>query len=189
MRMRSSTRRTRSTTRGTALRLALSTALLAAAQACYTYVPIDSQAPAASGRYVEMDITDRGRIGLGDRFGAGVRKINGTVVTQEGNAVVLAVDLVTNIDGELNRWSGDTARVNREFVGYMSERRLSTSKTALLVGAAAAVVVATTASGLIGGGSESDDEPTGPPSQSNRIPNRPHFSRDIQFRLWRIYVR
>lgn len=157
-------------------------------QACYSYMPIDSQAPAPSGRYVEMQITDRGRVGLGDRFGPGVRQINGTVVGQQNNELVLSVDRITNIDGEMGRWSGDTTRIEREFIGSMTERRVSASRTALLVAAAGAAIYATAASGLLGGGKDQADEPTGPINQSNRIPLRPHYSGDIQVRLWRIFV-
>jgi len=164
-------------------------AILSLAQACYSYVPIDSQAPVPpSGRYVEMQITDRGRVGLGDRFGAGVRQINGTVVGQQDNKLVLSVDRISNIDGEIGRWSGDTTRIERDFIGSMTERRVSASRTALLVIAAGAAVYATAASGLIGGGKDKEEEPTGPINQSNRIPVRPHFSGDIQLRLWRIFL-
>lgn len=160
-----------------------------AVQACYSYMPIDSQAPTLpSGRYVEMQITDRGRVGLGQRFGPGVRQINGTVVGQQDNELVLSVDRITNIDGEMGRWSGDTTRIERDFIGSMTERRISTSKTVLLAAAAGAAIYATAASGLLGGGKDPGDEPTGPINQSNRIPLRPHFSGDIQLRLWRIFV-
>jgi len=58
----------------------------------------------------------------------------------------------------------------------------------LLVIAAGAAVYVTAASGLIGGGKDKEEEPTGPINQSNRIPVRPHFSGDIQLRLWRIFL-
>jgi hypothetical protein len=167
----------------------MSAILSLATQACYSYMPIDSQAPTLpSGRYVEMQITDRGRVGLGERFGSGVRQINGTVVGQQNNELVLSVDHITNIDGEIGRWSGDTTRIEREFIGSMTERRVSASKTALLVAAAGAAIYATAASGLLGGGGDKQDEPTGPINQSNRIPLRPHYSGDLQLRLWRIFV-
>ena len=160
-----------------------------ALQACYTYVPVNSQAAApASGHYVELEITDRGRVGLGERFGAGVRQISGTLVTQQGGDLVLSVDRISNIDGAMDRWSGDTTRIDRDFVGRMTERRVSAGRTALLAVAAAAAIYATASSGLLGGGKDSNDEPTGPINQSNRVPTRPHFSRDLQFRLWRISV-
>lgn len=160
-----------------------------AVQSCYSYVAIDSQAPTLpSGRYVEMQITDRGRVGLGERFGPGIRQINGTIVGQQNNELVLSVDRITNIDGEMGRWSGDTTRIERDFIGSMTERRMSASKTALLAATAGAAIYLTAASGLLGGGKDPGDEPAGPINQSNRIPLRPHYSGDLQLRLWRIFV-
>jgi hypothetical protein len=70
----------------------------------------------------------------------------------------------------------------------MTERRVSASRTALLAAAAGAAVYLTAASGLLGGGKDKNEEPTGPINQSNRIPLRPHYSGDVQLRLWRIFV-
>jgi hypothetical protein len=169
--------------------LTMLAAIVPALQACYAYVPVSSQEAApATGRYVELQITDRGRVGLGPRFGAGVRQMSGTLVTQQGSDLVLSVDRISNIDGEIAQWSGDTARIDRDFVATMSERRVSAGRTALLALAVGAAVYATASSGLLGGGKDKDEEPTGPINQSNRVPPRPHFSRDLQLRLWRIVV-
>src|SRR5689334_9876890 len=93
--------------------IALLAALVPVLPACYTYVPVAGpEAAPQAGRYVALQITDRGRVGLGPRFGSGVRQISGTVVTQQGGDLVLSVDQVSNIDGELNRWSGDTAKID-----------------------------------------------------------------------------
>jgi hypothetical protein len=160
-----------------------------ALQACYSYARIDSQAAAPSGRYVELQITDRGRVGLGDRFGEGVRQISGTVVAQQANDLMLSVDRISNLDGELDRWSGDTTRIDRNFIGSMTERRFSPSRTTLLVVSAAGAIYVTMASGLLGSGRDHDDDgPTGPINQSNRIPRRPQLSRAFQLRLWRIFL-
>jgi hypothetical protein len=172
--------------------LAVIVLIVPALQACYSYVPVASPETAPStGRYVELQITDRGRVGLGPRFGAGVRQISGTFVTQQGTDLVLSVDRVSNIEGGMNRWSGDTTRIDRDFVATMTERRVSAGRTALLLLAAGAVVYATTSSGLLGGGKDKDDDPAGPINQTSRVPRRPHFSRDlqlVQLRLWRIVV-
>jgi hypothetical protein len=176
---------TRFSRRGPTWTLAI---LSLALQACYSYVPIDSQVPAPLGRYVELQVTDRGRVGLGERFGAGVRQISGTVVAQQANALMLSVDRISNIDGAMDRWSGDTTQIDRSFIGSMIERRVSPSRTALLAISVGAVIYATAASGLLGGGKDRDEEPTGPINQSNRIPRHSQFSRDFQLRLWRIFI-
>jgi hypothetical protein len=174
------------------LRFGLLAVVMPALQACYSYVPVtSSEAAPSTGRYVELQITDRGRVGLGQRFGAGVRQISGTFVTQQGSDLVLSVDRVSNIEGAINRWSGDTTRIDRDFVATMTERRVSPGRTTLLLLAAGAAIYATTSSGLLGGGKDKDEEPTGPINQSNRVPPRSHHSRDlqlVQLRLWRIAV-
>ena len=78
---------------------ALSVTLISAA--CYSYAPVDSQSPAPAGQYVALRISDRGRVGLNDRFGEGVREITGRVVLQDANDLMLSVDHVTNVDGEV----------------------------------------------------------------------------------------
>jgi len=157
-------------------------------QACYSYARVDSQAPAPSGRYVELQITDRGRVGLGERFGEGVRRISGTVLAQQANNIMLSVDRISNIDGALDRWAGDTTQIDRDFIGSMTERRFSASRTALLAVSAGAAIYVTMASGLLGSGRDRDEEPTGPINQSNRIPRRPQISGQFQIRLSRIFI-
>jgi len=169
--------------------LAVMTAALSTVSGCYTYAPVNSQSAAPSvGRYVELQITDQGRVGLGQRFGAGIRQVSGTLVTQQGSDLVVLVDRISNIDGDIDRWSGDTTTIDRNFVSGMTERRISAGRSALLALAIGAVIYGTASSGLLGGGKDKDEEPTGPINQSNRIPPRPHFSRDLQLRLWRIAV-
>ena len=84
--------------------------------------------------------------------------------------------------------SGDTTQIDRDYVATMAERRVSPGRTALLALAVGAAVYAAASSGLLGGGKDNSDEPTGPINQNNRGLPRPHFSRDLQLRLWRIVV-
>lgn len=141
-----------------------------AVQACYSYVPVDSQASAPVGQVVELQITDRGRVGLNERFGAGVREIAGRVVGDRGSDVVLTIDRVTTISGSANVWSGDTARVGREFIGGMTLRRFAVGRTSALVAVAAAAVYLMSSKALTGGGSADDGGVDPPPSTNTRIP-------------------
>src|SRR4051812_11655027 len=88
-------------------------AALPALHACYEYVPVVADAPPV-GQIVALQVTDRGRVELGDRFGPGVREIDARLISQQGNDLVLSVNRVTNIAGEHSPWSGDTTRLNRE---------------------------------------------------------------------------
>jgi hypothetical protein len=165
-------------------------AVLAMAAGCYTYAPVDSAAPAPAGQYVSLRITDQGRVGLDNRFGEGVRRITGRVVEQDGNDVVVSVDHVSNLDGETIRWAGDTTRVQRSYIGYIEQRKLSAGRTSLIAATAIGAIYAMTASGLVGGGRESQsiDDPNDGKAK-DRAGARPRFSHDIRVPLWRIWIR
>jgi hypothetical protein len=164
--------------------------LLLAATACYSYAPVDSQAPAPAGGYVALSITDRGRVGLNERFGEGVREISGRVVEQNANDLVLSVDHVRNLEGETTRWAGEETRVNRDYVGFITQRRFSAARTSLVAVGVGAAIYAMAVNGLIGGGQDvqNDDDPNAGKA-SNRVPRRPGLSHDIRVPLWRIWVR
>ena len=139
-------------------------------EGCYEYAPI-ATASSPVGQLVELQVTDRGRVGLGDRFGPGVQLIMGRLVSEQTNDLVIAVSSIKNIDGETTRWSNDTTRVSRDFIATVKGRQLSTSKTVLIALAGGAAVYLMVSSKLLGAFSDAkDDGDTGPPSQSTRIP-------------------
>ena len=145
-------------------------ALVPTFTACYEYVPIASATPAV-GQLVELQVTDRGRVGLGDRFGPGVQSITGRLVSEQGNDLVISVGSVKNIDAETTLWSGDTARVDKSFIATVKGRQFSTTRTVLIALAGGAAVYLIVSSKLLGAFSDSkDDGETGPPVQSTRIP-------------------
>ena len=145
-------------------------ALVPSMMACYEYVPIASAAPPV-GQLVELQITDRGRVGLGDRFGPGVQFIMGRLVSEQGNDLVISVGSVKNIDGETTKWTGDTTRVDKSFIATVKGRQISTTRTALIAVAGGLAVYLMVSSKLLGAFSGSSDEgDTGPPIQSTRIP-------------------
>jgi hypothetical protein len=145
-------------------------ALVPTLTACYEYVPIATATPPV-GQLVELQVTDRGRVGLGDRFGAGVQLIMGRLVSDQGTDLVVAVTSVKNIDGETTQWSRDTTRVDKSFIATVKGRQLSTTRTALMVLAGGVAVYLMVSTKLLGAFSGSDDAgDTGPPIQSTRIP-------------------
>jgi hypothetical protein len=145
-------------------------ALVPTLTACYEYVPMASASPPA-GQLVELQVSDRGRVGLGDRFGPGVQYIMGRLVSEQGNDLIISVGSIKNIEGETHLWSGDTTRVNKDFIATVKGRQLSTTKTVLIALAGGAAVYLMVSTKLLGAFSGSDSEdPTGPPIQSTRIP-------------------
>lgn len=142
---------------------------LVSSTACYEYVPIVSATPPV-GQLVELQVSDRGRVGLVDRFGPGVQYIMGRLVSQQGNDLVLSVGSIKNIDGETHMWSGDTTRVDKEFIATVKGRQVSTTRTTLMALAGGVAVYLIISTKLLGAFSGSDDEPMEPPIQSTRIP-------------------
>lgn len=124
---------------------------------CYTYVPVESTTPPV-GETVSFEITDRGRVGLAERMGSGIRSIEGRVIGAEGDQYIVNVFRVASIDGTSSAWSGETVRLDRDFVSRTQERQLSKSRTWLAAAVATgALVVLITQTGL--GGFFDDDPP------------------------------
>jgi hypothetical protein len=145
-------------------------AMLAAAQGCYEYVPVDSSSSTV-GKLVELKITDPGRVGLAQRFGPGLDRVEGRLVAQGDSDLTLTVTSVTSLEGENTKWSGESVNLNRGFIRTMSSRRVSPLKTSALVIAAGAVLYFTAGKALIGGGKDPPEpgDPENPPL-SRRIP-------------------
>jgi len=145
-------------------------ALLPALQACYGYVPLATQSPPL-GQMVELQVTDKGRVGLSDRFGPGLEVIAGRVESQQANDLVIDVYRVKHITGESTQWSGESVRLDRGFVGLVKARKISVWRTTAIAVAAGTVLALTAGRALAGGGKDPKDppDPIEPPT-STRIP-------------------
>ena len=126
--------------------------------ACYRAVPIDASTPPV-GETVSFVISDRGRVGLGDRLGPGVARVEGRVVEAGGEEFVVNVFRVASLNGETSAWSGETVRLNREYVERLQGRQLNKRRTALVAAGVTAVVVYFIATRGLGGLFSGDDEP------------------------------
>ena len=152
-------------------RLGVAAAALSATQACYNYVPLETTTPPV-GERIAFEISDRGRVGLSNRFGPGLAQIEGTLVGNQGNDYVINVYRVSQISGSSAIWSGEETRLDREYVGQVRSRQLSKLRTGLLIGGLAAGVALLTAQGLSGTFSGAPD-PAPPVQPANlRIPFR-----------------
>jgi hypothetical protein len=145
--------------------------LLPALQACYTYGPLTTPAPAV-GETFEFEVSARGRVDLAERFGPGLTEIEGRLVANENSQYVINVFRVSHLNGQTAQWSGETTRINQSLIGSVRGRRLSRGRTALAAAGAAAVVVAILASrGLLGNWTGDSDTPgDDDPPISTRIP-------------------
>lgn len=114
--------------------------------ACHVYMPMDASVrPPVAGEMLSFDVTDRGRVGLAERFGAGVMRIEGRLTRSSEAAYELQVYRVAHIrDGE-SQWNGEAVTLSRDFVGGVQERKFSRGKTIVagtaFVGALAAFII------------------------------------------------
>ena len=144
-------------------------AIVAGAQGCYEYVPVNSPAETV-GKVVELKITDPGRVGLADRFGPGLDRIEGRLVSERDNQLTLSVSNTTTVEGTNTKWAGESVSLNRGFIGTVRSRRISPTRTTILAVAAGAVLYFTAAKSLIGGGKDPNDPVDMNPPVSRRIP-------------------
>jgi hypothetical protein len=117
---------------------ALALAALVPLAGCYTTRPVTS-AP-APGATVVLDLTDRGRVDLGERIGPSASSIEGVVQLRNDSSYVLRVSSVSFLNGQSNKWSGEPLTVPASLVSRARLREFSRSRTtAVGVGVAAAL--------------------------------------------------
>lgn len=134
--------------------LSLSAVSMLAIQAgCYRYVPMAGSRPALGERY-SLELTDGGRVGLAERLGSGVIRVEGTLLQMTDTAYVMSVAGIETIDGGSSHWSGEKVSIPPQYIGSLQERAFSRGRTAAAIGAAAAALGAFIATrSLLGGGS------------------------------------
>ena len=133
---------------------------------CYRYVPMAGATPAPGERY-EFEITDAGRVGLADRLGPGVLKVEGTLVRQTQDSYIVSVAGIDLISGASSHWTGEQVPLNVGFVGTMEKRQFSAGRTAVAISATAlAIGVFIISRALTGSGAPPVTGSGGPPSGS-----------------------
>jgi hypothetical protein len=113
------------------------------ATGCYTLQPVGG-ASLAPGQSVAFDVTDVGRVGLGGAMGPSIRQIEGRLLRQSTDGIVVSVSSVSFLGGGSQAWSGEPVTLKPEYIGVSYQRRLSKSRTiaaaAIGVGAVAIIV-------------------------------------------------
>ena len=112
---------------------------LLAPSACYRYVPMAGATPALGERYT-FEITDAGRVGLADRLGSGVLRLEGTLVRRTEDSYVVSVAGVDLINGTSSHWTGEQVPLNAGYVSTMEKRQFSRGRTMAALGAAALAI-------------------------------------------------
>jgi hypothetical protein len=137
--------------------------------ACYTYVPV--QTSPRVGAHVGIEVNDEGRMALRDRIGPGVVRLEGKVAAVEGDELVVDASSVTQIRGLPLPLDSMRLRLRQSFLDRVDERRLSRTRTWIVVGGATAVVTAFLASkGFSSRGTPPEEPPSGPPVNNGLSP-------------------
>jgi hypothetical protein len=133
---------------------------------CYRYVPMGGVSPVLGERYT-FDITDAGRVGLADRLGPGVLKVEGTLVRRTDDSYVVSVAGIDLLTGASSHWTGEQVPLNSGYIGGMEKRQFSAGRTAFAIGSAAAAIAAFMVTrALVGTGAPPVGGGGGPPSGS-----------------------
>lgn len=95
-----------------------------------------------AGRDVRVTLTPEARTTLASRVGAQVRSITGIVHSADTSAVLLAISRTTLVDGTEASWNGDTVTIPTRDIEDFEQRKISSSKTVVLVALIAGVATA-----------------------------------------------
>ncbi len=127
--------------------------MLALESGCYQYVPMGGSRPVTGERY-SLELTDGGRVGLAERLGSGVIRVEGTLLQLTDTAYVMSVAGIETISGGSSHWSGEKVSIPPQYISSMQGREFSRGRTAAAIGAAAAALGAFIATrSLLAGGS------------------------------------
>lgn len=131
--------------------------------ACYTYAPVETTPQA--GAQVALEVTDEGRVALADKIGPGVVRLEGTLAGVEGDELLVDASAVRQVRGYITDLGGVRVRLPRRYVTRVDERRLSRTRSLLVVGGVVAVIAAFFTAKISGRSTPGDKDPGGGPDQ------------------------
>lgn len=130
----------------------------ASLSACYTYVPVHSDAPAASSTVVRVELTDQGTVDVTPSLGGSVQWIEGPVAQMSTSGVELQVTSLRRRGESLFKdWTGDRLTIPAANIRGVEAKTMNRSRTtaaiitASTIGVAIIAVVANS-TGLFTGG-------------------------------------
>ena len=143
--------------------VALAVGVLHVCTACYSYAPV--QSTPQPGAQVSLEVTDEGRVALKEKIGPGVVRLEGTLAGVEGEELLVDASAVRQVHGYITDLGGVRVRLPQKYVTRVDERRISRSRTLLVVGGIVAIVAGFFAVKISGRSTPSDQEPGGGPDQ------------------------
>lgn len=115
-------------------------AVLLIANACYTAVPLTTDNP-APGTELIVTLTDTGGAQMASVLGPKTSGLSGRFLGQSSDSLFLGVSSVMQQSGNEVFWEGERVAVPRSGIATLRERKLSTLKSAGMVGALVAIIV------------------------------------------------
>jgi hypothetical protein len=121
---------------------------------------------------VELVLNDQGRAALSERLGTMVDKVEGQMLSQQGDSYTISVVRVSQLNGGTALWNGEQVSVRKEYTTGFQVRQVSKVKSIALAVAVAAAVVLVFSKDLLGGGSDDKTQDPGhiEPTLQRRAP-------------------
>ena len=130
---------------------------------CYDLHPTMEIQPRADVQF-RLELSDQARVSVANQLGNEVREVTGHVLARVGDDLVVAVQEVVYLRGDVLKMHGDSVHLNRQQLTSATEKRFSLSKTMIVAaGVAVAVGVFLGSKSLFGQGGST---PEGPPAGS-----------------------
>jgi hypothetical protein len=129
------------------------------ASGCYVNTPVVA-APVPGDR-LDLELNDRGRVGLGENIGPAATSVEGMLQSQTDSAYNIRVASVVYVNGQSNKWNGEPLTVQKDFVKDVSERKFSRSRSILAAGILTATVLTFALTRNILGAGNTDRDPGG----------------------------
>jgi hypothetical protein len=129
------------------------------ASGCYVNTPI--VATPVPGATLDLELNDRGRVGLGESVGPAATTVEGMLQSQTDSSYMIRVSSVGYVNGQSNKWNGEALTVQKAFVKDVSVRKFSRGRSLVAAGIlTAGVLVFALSRNLLGGGN-TDRDPGG----------------------------
>ncbi len=110
------------------------TSTLICVSGCYTYLS-GSATDLNPNSQISAEITDIGRVALGERVGQEVKRVDGKVLQRSDTSFQVLVSQVTYLNGVSDHWQGQAVSLRPRDVKSVTQRTFSRNRTATLIGA------------------------------------------------------
>ena len=108
--------------------------LAAVLSGCYVTVPLANPTRPEPGTKLVVQLTDAGADDLARYLGPGVAQVDGRLLQASDTGLQLAVSQVSMRSGQEQFWKGEAVTLPRATIATVQQRKMSTTRSALLAG-------------------------------------------------------